>query len=114
MRKFYHELMNRDLSEWNPIGDRPTTELTETINELNADPLDLFDYDMRSKHGNNFEIRARVLYENYREWREDNGYNLQTTPTSTKFGVLMRLRDGITTRRTNKGNIYIFSDKSGV
>ena len=95
MRKFFEDLMTRDLSQWNPIKDRPVTELSEDMKELNADPLDLFEDYLRKNQLANEEQTGAELYAMFKEWWKQEGRNSDHLMTRTKFGTVFKRRPNV-------------------
>lgn len=110
MRKFYEDLMNRPLSKWDPINDRPITELTETMNELNADPVDLFEDYIREKYHKEVEHSASWMYLQFKNWWSAENRDPTHLMTRTKFGVVFKRRPSVVFKKTSTCNVYIFTD----
>ncbi len=108
MRKFYQELLDRDISNWNPVADRPISEMAKDMMLVNSDCYTLFASYMRTHHPNEI-YSGEKLYDNFRGWWHNDGRKLDLCPTGTKFGVEIKNRQGVVTKRTDKGMSYKFT-----
>lgn len=108
MRKFYEELMERPLSGWNPVIDRPRTQLAEDMEEMNADPISVFkSYLLQQKILPVGEwVNASQLYYAYKAWHKESGRKDESLLTDTKFYVIFGRLDGVTKKRVNSGQKY--------
>ena len=98
MRKVYEDLMKRDISEWDPVNDRPITKLDQTMKALNVDPLVTFDTYLKEEVlptidtnpvTGKVEIKANALYDHFKRFWADEGRKSEHMMTKTKFGVLV-------------------------
>jgi hypothetical protein len=108
MRKFYQELLDRDISKWDPVADRPISEMAEDMMLVNSDSFTLFTSYMRTHHPNE-EYSGEDLYANFRGWWHDEGRKPDQRPTRTKFGVEIKKKEGVITKRGAKGMSYKFT-----
>jgi len=118
MRKFYEELKNIDLSEWEP-EDFPITELAMDIYELNENVYDEFGHEVSNLLNirNQFKIvedcyvvSAGDLYSVFREWWDNSGRQMTNIPTYKKFGVNFKDNKKVKRRfKTNGLNTYYIS-----
>ncbi len=110
MRKFYEELMERDLSKWDAINDRPQTELMETMKEINEEPIDKFlnyyreniiNYSNDNNDDDDDEvgfiidpkrIKADFLYRKFKVWWDEEGRKKDSMMTRTKFGAIIKTK----------------------
>ena len=115
MRKFYQELMDRKLENWDAINDRVRTELTEVMESLNTDPMVDFDNDIGDilikKYNSDFEdnkisVSANDLYKIYFKWWMDEGRNIDHKFTRTKFGTLFYKNTKLKVEKEKRGKIY--------
>jgi len=121
MRKFYQELMDRDIRAFNPSADRPHTKLTDSMMELKADSVTQFiqywkeqsnddmvdtdeDHEVTSL---SLKMPANLLYQEFQKWWKAEGKKCDSCPTRTKFGVrLKRHEEQVSFVRTAKGGFY--------
>ena len=117
MRKFYEELMNRDLSDFNPSRDRPETELMRDMRSMNNNCIKQFITYWKEKimtnlseDGNFMEkkMNGAQLYECFNHFWTIEGRKAESKPNSTKFGIELKQfkNDVITHARSNKGMCY--------
>jgi hypothetical protein len=117
MRKFYEELMERDLSEFNLVIDRPETELMRDMRSMNRNCIKQFITYWKEKvmtnmseDGNFMEkkMSATQLYECFNHFWTIEGRKAESKPNSTKFGIELKQfkEDVITHNRSNKGMSY--------
>jgi len=116
VRKFYDELMNRDLSEFNPSKDRPETELMKDMKTMNRNCIKQFiNYwkdkviSSSSEDGNFMEkrMKANVLYECFNHFWKIEGRKAENKPTLTKFGTeIKQFKEFVVFNDTNKCMIY--------
>ena len=111
VRKFYEELMNRDLSKFNPSKDRPVTELMKDMKTMNKNCIKQFiDYwkekvmTNTSEDGNFMEkqMKALPLYECFNHFWKIEGRKAENKPTLIKFGTeLKQFKDDIICRKNS-------------
>lgn len=117
MRKFYEELMTRDLSEFNLVIDRPETELMRDMRSMNRNCIKQFITYWKEKvmtnmseDGNFMEkkMSGAQLYECFNHFWTIEGRKAESKPNSTKFGIELKQfkEDVITHNRSNKGMSY--------
>jgi len=115
MRKFYEELMNRDLSNFNPSRDRIETELMIDMKSMNKNCIkDFIDYwkdkviSQSSEDGNFMEKRmsATNLYGCFNHFWVIEGRKTESKPTLKKFGTeIKQYKDDVKYHRSN-GIVY--------
>lgn len=115
MRKFYDELMNRDLSKFNPSRDRIETELMIDMKAMNKNCIkDFIEYwkdkiiSQSSEDGNFMEKRmyASKLYECFNHFWVMEGRKSDSKPTLKKFGTeLKQYKDDVKYHKSN-GMVY--------
>jgi hypothetical protein len=117
MRKFYEELMNRDLSDFAPSRDRVETELMRDMKNMNRNCIKQFITYWKEKvmtnmtpDGNFMEKKMNgvALYECFNHFWIIEGRKAESKPTLTKFGTELKQfkEDVITHSRCNKGMAY--------
>jgi hypothetical protein len=117
MRKFYEELMERDLSEFNLVIDRPETELMKDMRSMNRNCIKQFIIYWKEKvmtnmdeDGNFMEkkMSGAKLYECFNHFWTIEGKKTESKPTSTKFGIeLKQFKDHVITHnRSGNGMSY--------
>ena len=117
MRKFYDELMKRDLNDFNLVADRVNTELMNDMKTMNKNCVKQFieywkmqvatsakancDYFMKKK------MRGVELYEAFNHFWEVEGRKAESKPTSTKFGIeVKQFKDDVVWIRSEEGITY--------
>lgn len=115
MRKFYDELMNRDLSKFNPSRNRPETELMIDMKTMNKNCIkDFIDYwkekviSSSSEDGNFMEKRmsATNLYGCFNHFWVIEGRKSESKPTLKKFGTeIKQYKDDVKYHKSN-GIVY--------
>ncbi len=115
MRKFYEELINRDLSKFNPSRNRPETELMIDMKTMNKNCIkDFIDYwkdkviSSSSEDGNFMEKRmgATKLYECFNHFWVMEGRKTENKPTLKKFGTeIKQYKDDVKYHKSN-GIVY--------
>ena len=108
IRKFYEELRMRDISKWRPVADRPISEMAEDMMLVNSDCYTLFTSYMRT-HQPNVDYSGEDLYGQFKGWWHDEGRKQDQRPTRTKFGVEVKKKEGVVSKRTVKGMSYKFT-----
>jgi hypothetical protein len=118
MRKFYQELMDRKLDDFDLINDRPITELMNTMKDINENPLDKFITYMNDEFiPQNFtkedaDCGGYISYDNssfykvFEKWWKDEGRKFDSIITRTKFGAIIKSK--VRHRRLGKGVVYQF------
>ena len=110
MRKFYEELKEIDLSEWN-AEKFPITELAKDLYELNENVYDAFgddvcDYLVSRKYKIDtgiYTVYGGDLYSVFREWWENSGRQINTIPTMTKFSVNFKENKKVKSKTRSNG-----------
>ncbi len=93
MRAFYEFCMARDISNFNPDGDRPYTKLGEVLKKVNRDYIDEFVEYLQARQKSVW--KAQVLYERLNKWWEDNGRKKDQKPSSVKFAAALEFHHNI-------------------
>lgn len=119
MRKFYQELMDRDISDFHPSNDRPETDLMRDMWDMNADPVSQFidywkiettrmkDIDDEDCYYIKKTMTATELYEAFRFWWKLEGKNDDTKPTRTKFCIRVKqFKNDVFCKRESSGVKY--------
>jgi hypothetical protein len=116
MRKFYEELMNRDLSNFAASKDRIITELMKDMKSMNKNCIKQFiDYwkdkviSSSSEDGNFMEKRMKALplYECFNHFWKIEGRKAENKPTLTKFGTeIKQFKEFVVFNKTNECNVY--------
>jgi hypothetical protein len=115
MRKFYDDMMKRDLTKWNAERDRPITDLKADIIATCVSPYEefygwLIDENRYRKepfeiHKMNYKIKAMDFYKVFQLfWKEVGRHGL--CPDNKKFGVEVKGINGIVFKHTKNGNMY--------
>jgi hypothetical protein len=101
MRKFYEELMNRDLSKFNPSRDRQNNKIMDIMKEHNVDVILEFITYWKQEADDvdvNAMIKSRMkgmdLYKEFIKYYEMCGNNMNSKPSLTKFGTRIKSYDG--------------------
>tara|TARA_R100000353_G_scaffold153266_1_gene111854 strand:+ start:3475 stop:5835 length:2361 start_codon:yes stop_codon:yes gene_type:complete len=114
MRKFYEELINRDLSKFNASRDRQENKIMEIMKEHNKDIiLEFINYwKQEVKNGNEEtiikkEMKAIDIYKQFKIFYEMCGNNINSRPSLTKFGTRMKTyNDEVSFKRYKSGVKY--------
>lgn len=114
MRKFYEELMNRDLSKFNPSRDRQNNKIMDIMKEHNVDVvLEFINYWKQEADDvdDNAMIKSRMkgmdLYKEFIKYYEMCGNNMNSKPSLTKFGTRIKSYDSkVGYIRKNTGLYY--------
>ena len=97
MRKFYEELMNRKLSNFNPSRDRQNNKIMDIMKEHNVDVvLEFINY--WKQEANDVDVNAMIksrmksmdLYRAFVSYYEMCGNNMNSKPSLTKFGTRIK------------------------
>ena len=113
MRKFYQELMDRNIGKWQPINDRPQSRMAQDMIEMNRDPYTCFvaymleNYDFVA----GIKYNSREFYQKFNEFWAISGRIAEHKPTLTKFATMVKKRKGVITHKTNKGTKYEIIEK---
>jgi len=114
MRKFYEELMNRDLSKFNPSRDRQNNKIMDIMKEHNVDVvLEFINYWKQEADDvdDNAMIKSKMkgmdLYKEFIKYYEMCGNNMNSKPSLTKFGTRIKSYDSkVGYIRKNTGLYY--------
>ena len=97
MRKFYEELINRDLSNFNASRDRQNNKIMDIMKEHNVDViLEIINYWKEEADDTNVDaiIKSRMkgmdLYREFCRYYEMCGNNMNSKPSLTKFGTRIK------------------------
>ena len=111
MRKFYEELMARDLSNFSASLDRPKSEIMELMKEDNVDFIIEFVKYWKAEvdEANGVyktNMRAMDLYVLFKNWYEMCGYPIIHRPSLTKFGTRLKVSKELVLYYKSNGFIY--------
>ena len=115
MRKFYHELITRDLSNVNLVADRPMTELRLDMMNMNRNCIKHFINYWREKvmtnmseDGNFMEkkMTGSKLYECFNHFWNIEGRKAENKPNFTKFGTEVKQFKLEVIYKANNGSTY--------
>ena len=108
MRKFYDDLMKRDISNFHPTNDRPFTELGETLKAVNRQYMDLFIDHLKLKdyHIDEEWTVPQVMYNLFKDWWRDENRKADQIPTRTKFLAQLGYHSSIKKHRYSTGVVY--------
>jgi hypothetical protein len=114
MRKFYEELMNRDLSKFNPSRDRQNNKIMDIMKEHNVDVvLEFITYwkqeadDVSADAMIKSRMKGMDLYRAFVRYYEMCGNNMNSKPSLTKFGTRIKsYEDKVGYVRSNTGFYY--------
>ena len=115
MRKFYHELITRDLSNVNLVADRPMTELRLDMMNMNRNCIKHFINYWREKvmtnmseDGNFMEkkMTGSKLYECFNHFWNIEGRKAENKPNFTKFGTEVKQFKQEVIYKSNNGSTY--------
>lgn len=115
MRKFYEELMERKLAEFNPSRDRPMTELRLDMLAMNKNGIkDFIEYWKMQVANNDNEnceyymikkMKANELYEGFNHFWKVEGRKVENKPTFKKWHIeLKQFKDAVIFN--DRGNQY--------
>ena len=97
MRKFYEELMNRDLSKFNPSRDRQNNKIMDIMKEHNVDVVvEFINYwkqeadDVNDNAMIKSKMKGMDLYKEFIKYYEMCGNNINSKPSLTKFGTRIK------------------------
>jgi hypothetical protein len=100
MRKFYEELINRDLSKFNPSKDRQNNKIMDIMKEHNVDIVSEFiNYwkqevdDSTADAMFKSKMKGMDLYKEFVRYYEMCGNNMNSKPSLTKFGTRIKSYD---------------------
>jgi hypothetical protein len=114
MRKFYEELMGRDLSNFNPSRDRQNNKTMDIMKEHNVDViLEFINYWKQEADDDDVDamikskMKGMALYREFCRYYEMCGNNISSKPSLTKFGTRLKSYDDkVSYVRRNTGFIY--------
>jgi len=97
MRKFYQELMDRDLSNFNASRDRQNNKIMDIMKEHNVDViLEFINYwkqevdDSTADAMFKSRMKSMDLYKEFVKYYEMCGNNINSRPSLTKFGTRIK------------------------
>jgi hypothetical protein len=97
MRKFYEELINRDLSNFNPSRDRQNNKIMDIMKEHNVDViLEFINYWKQEVDDTDAcamiksKMKGMDLYREFCRYYEMCGNNMNSRPSLTKFGTRIK------------------------
>ncbi len=97
MRKFYEELINRDLSNYNPSRDRQNNKIMDIMKEHNTDVvLEFINYWKQETMYSNEDsmlkskMKGMALYTEFIKYYEMCGNNMNSKPSLVKFGTRIK------------------------
>ena len=100
MRKFYEELINRDLSNYNPSRDRQNNKIMDIMKEHNIDVvLEFINYwkqeadDFNQDSMIKSKMKGMALYSEFIKYYEMCGNNMNSKPSLVKFGTRLKSYD---------------------
>ena len=104
---FVNFLKNRDISNWNSIGDRPITKVYQDMQSVNVPLMVRFIKSWYYENYNKLEIRylSRRLFNDFNRFMTEGHFNFEMNVTN--FGREIIKIQGISKKRTNKGQMYI-------
>lgn len=113
-RAFYDDMMQRDISMFDPPNDRPITELyqdlqTVTIPRIAEFANDIVTYQMPAI-GNNEPVPIHRMFALYNGWVESNGYKTNHQ-TLRKFAKTLSKYKGVIKKRTKYTRHFIIHFK---
>jgi len=114
MRKFYEELMERDLSNFNASRDRQNNKIMDIMKEHNVDViLEFINYwkqeadDLDACAMIKSQMSSMNLYKEFCKYYEMCGNNIHSKPSLTKFGTRLKsYEDKVSFSRRNNGMYY--------
>lgn len=111
MHTFYKFLKDRDISNWNPINDRPITKIYKELQSVNVPITAEYLCHLVDTHYDEIEIMrgSTDLYTDCIEWKSEQG-NMSRL-THTLFGRHMNKFNSINRKRTRAGRHYIIQIK---
>ena len=113
VRAFYDFLMERDISSWDSINDRPITKAYKDVQSANipamanylVEQILLFENATREEGMLLMKQPSNQLFNHFDSWLKENRFKLEYT--STKFGREIGEYEGISKKRANGGNEYV-------
>jgi len=116
MGTFYNFLKNRDISDFDPINDRPFTEEYKNMQSVNIPTIARFlcSYVDNEEFNKNFNQETHTdiieksseLFEKCNEWAIEKGFK---ATNQTAFGLDIKQFKGITKKRRRSGKVYIIN-----
>lgn len=106
VRSFYNYLMDIDLSDFDPVNDRPKTEIYQELQKVNIPVVGRYLVNTLYHKNKNKQITGKDLYLHFDNFYQSNGFNLKHRPSNAKFGRELKKYEGITKNRSSKGIIY--------
>jgi putative DNA primase/helicase len=114
MKAFYDFLMQRDISNWDSINDRPITKAYHDIQSANIPAMAnylterIMIFQNATPEEKILPPSATDLFNNFVSWLRENGFT-KMEYTSTKFGREISEYEGVEKKRSASGNVYIFN-----
>ena len=120
-RDIHDMLLNRDISNWSPAGDRYITDVYKEVQSANIPIIALFLIDLCRKYCNEdddgyeeLSIASNELFTTYKTFMKSSGFTFETN--TKKFGqditkYTSKDISGITKKRSRSGNVYDFDFK---
>jgi len=116
MKAFYDFLMQRDISNWDSINDRPITKAYHDIQSANipamanylTEQIMIFENATPEEKILLQKQSATDLFNHFVSWLKQNGFT-KMEYTSTKFGREICEYEGIEKKRITSGNVYAFN-----
>ena len=116
MKTFYNYLRKRDISDFDPINDRPFTEEYKNMQSVNIptiarflcsyiDNEEFYKYFNSETHTDIIET-ASELFEKCNEWAIEKGFK---ATNHTAFGLDIKQFKGITKKRRRSGIVYVIN-----
>jgi len=107
VRGFYNYLMDIDLKDFDPVNDRPITEIYKELKKVNVPIIAKFlEHRFYTSQKEYISIQARDFYKEFQYFYFDLGYKKDLLMTYCKFGRLIKHYAGVSKKRTNKAVFY--------
>ena len=103
IKAFYNYLMNIDLTDFDPINERPITEAYMDMKEIPRH-IEFLNHYLIQKQNTIIKIQSSDFYKKFKEYNNFIGIN--DAMTQTKYSLIMKNVIGVVRNRTMKGNIY--------
>ena len=110
MRKFFEDLITRDISSWDAINDRPITEFAHDMMDMNAKWYVCFSAYMLENYEEvcGKEYSAVELYTMFNKWWISSGRKREHKPNRDIFGTKIKQRKCVIFKRKRSGMTYKF------
>ncbi len=106
---FVNFLKNRDISNWNSIGDRPITKVYRDLQAVNIPIYARFLIDWCMKNDENKEYNGTSFFRKFTDYLEKGNFNLQISITA--FGRFIKKYKGVISKRTMNGMKYYLNNQ---